>query len=528
LLSHPTIDLNAYYVLALNHDATITVVDPLYGFGGSKLLALITLKSAGEDWALTSDKRKLFVSLPDSNQIAVIDCASWTVITSIDLGPSPARVALQPDESQLWVTYGNPNSNSEDSGVAIVSAADLKVEARISTGRGSHQLAFSADSRYTFVTNKDEGTVSILDAQKRVKLGDVKMARKPSSIAFSQAAGLAYVTSEEDGSIQGVSASKLAIATRIEAEPGLGQIKFAPGGRFAFVMNPEKNLVHIIDAATNRIAQTADIDKGPDQVAFSSSLAYVRRRESEIVMMIPLDQIGAQGKPVPVVDFPGGQNPLGKISRPSLADQIVQAPHENAVLVANPTDQSIYYYREGMAAPMGSFNNYSREPRAVLVVDRSLTERAAGTYETTAKVSKAGNYDVVFFLDSPRASHCFEVSIDPGPELADQKKFRPVVVQHLIKDRAVSVGAKLRLQFKLLDAIARKPVAGLKDVRVLTFLAPGIWQKRETAIEASEGIYEIEFTPPESGIYYVYVESLSVGLQLSNPQYLVLEAKSSS
>src|SRR6185503_15362068 len=56
LLSHPTIDLNAYYVLALNHDATITVVDPLYGFGGSKLLALITLKSAGEDWALTSDK----------------------------------------------------------------------------------------------------------------------------------------------------------------------------------------------------------------------------------------------------------------------------------------------------------------------------------------------------------------------------------------------------------------------------------------------------------------------------------------
>ena len=33
----PELDLNTYYVLALNADATISVVDPLFGFGGSKL-----------------------------------------------------------------------------------------------------------------------------------------------------------------------------------------------------------------------------------------------------------------------------------------------------------------------------------------------------------------------------------------------------------------------------------------------------------------------------------------------------------
>ena len=28
------------------------------------------------------------------------------------------------------------------------------------------------------------------------------------------------------------------------------------------------------------------------------------------------------------------------------------------MLVANPRDKAIYYYQEGMAAPMGQFSNY--------------------------------------------------------------------------------------------------------------------------------------------------------------------------
>ena len=39
----PTIDLNAYFILALNHEPNISVIDPLSGFGGSKLYTLIPL-----------------------------------------------------------------------------------------------------------------------------------------------------------------------------------------------------------------------------------------------------------------------------------------------------------------------------------------------------------------------------------------------------------------------------------------------------------------------------------------------------
>jgi len=47
---------------------------------------------------------------------------------------------------------------------------------------------------------------------------------------------------------------------------------------------------------------------------------------------------------------------------------VVQAPRARTrVLVANPMDKSVYYYKEGMAAPMGNFSNYGRQPRALLV-----------------------------------------------------------------------------------------------------------------------------------------------------------------
>jgi YVTN family beta-propeller protein len=99
----PTVDLNAYFVLALNNEPNISVIDPLSGFGGSKLYTLIALKSAGEDWAMSSDNKRLYVSMPHVNEVAVIDISTWKVITTVPAGTKPTRVALQHDGRYLWV-----------------------------------------------------------------------------------------------------------------------------------------------------------------------------------------------------------------------------------------------------------------------------------------------------------------------------------------------------------------------------------------------------------------------------------------
>src|SRR5262245_30581796 len=156
LWERPEVDLNVYYVLALNDDASITVVDPRFGFGGTKLLAMISLPSPGVDWVLTADHRQLFVSLPDTAQVAVIETSSWTVATTLEIGPRPTRLALQPDEAYLWVSYNAEGKETGPSGVAVLSTRDRTTVARIPTGSGHHELAFSSDSRFAFVTNRDD------------------------------------------------------------------------------------------------------------------------------------------------------------------------------------------------------------------------------------------------------------------------------------------------------------------------------------------------------------------------------------
>ena len=521
ILSRPDLDLNTYYVLALNADATISVVDPLFGYGNSKLLTMVFLKSPGEDWALTADGNRLFVSMPDSGRVAAVDTASWKVIAEIETGARPRRIGLQPDGQYLWAAWDG-GSPQKPSGVTAIEVATLRRAADLVTGRGSHDLAFSGDSRHVFVTNEGEGTVSVIDSGKLAKLRDVTVGGRPVSIAWSSQAKRAYVAGAREGAIAAVDAASPEPLARIAVGPGLGAIRFAPGGRLAFVVQPGKNAVHIVDAMTDRLIQTADVEAEPDQVTFSDELAYVRHRGSETVLMIPLKAVGEPGRPVPLVDFPGGQHPPGRTPRPTPADGIVQAPGHPSVLVANPEDEVIYFYKEGMAAPMGHFRNYGKVPRAVLVVDRSLRETAPGVYETVAQMGPPGHYEIALFLESPRVIHCFPVDVAEDPALAAARR-PPLAVEVLIDQRRPPrPGEDVAVRLKIADPATGAPRQGLRDVNVLTFLSPGVWQQRQWAEEVGEGLYEIHFQPPEAGVYFVFVGVDSQGLPLERAPFASL------
>jgi len=59
---------------------------------------------------------------------------------------------------------------------------------------------------------------------------------------------------------------------------------------------------------------------------------------------------------------------------------------------------------------------------------------------------------------------------------------------------------------------------------VLTFLAPGTWQRRDIATSVGDGIYEINLNVPETGVYMVFVESGSMGVRYRDLPPLTLEA----
>jgi YVTN family beta-propeller protein len=497
-------DLNVYYVLVMNEDSTISVVDPLFGFGGSKLLSYVRLKSRGEDWVLSPDQRTLYVSMPEAGAVAVVDTTTWSVVANLPTGPQPGRVALQPDQHYLWVADLGSGSEAPDRGVTIFATDDRSTKGHVATGNGPSEIVFSEDSRSAFVLNRGSGTLSGIDVPSLKKVCDIPVGKHPAGLDYCAKSGSVYVTDEESGQIVAVDVRRKTVVATIKAEPGLGQIKFPPNGRFGFVVNPKVNLLHIIDSASNRIVQTGDMEKEPFQIGFSDRLAYILHRQTPTVLMIPLDGIGTSGKALSAVDFDGGQAAPAKARHPSLAATLVQAPGSAAVLVANEQDKAVYYYEEGMAAAKGEFSNYGHYPRAVVPVDRSLRERGQpGVYETVLRLGEAGSYEIVFALSTPRILKGFQLDVAPNEELERQRKGNKLVALAGMENRVVKVGQQVGIDFKITDELSKAPRTKLENLSVLAYLAPGVWQKRLAPHETAEGIYSVAFNPPKPGIYYV-------------------------
>jgi YVTN family beta-propeller protein len=512
----PEIDLNAYFILALNREPNISVIDPLSGFGGSKLYTLVPLEEAGEDWVMSADKKRIYVSMPAANKVAVIDTGSWKVVSNIDAGQNPTRTALQNDNRYLWVS----NESKENAGVTVIDTSTAKVAATINTGAGPHEITFTENDSTAFVTNKTDGSLSVINVRKLALVKNSPTGAQPASLVFSPLGRTLYVANEGDGTIVAVDGQRFEIIARMKAEPGLRSVRLEPDHRFGFAVNSAKNTVYIFDTASNRLLHIVPVGPAPDQINFTRQFAYVRSSGSEFVSMIKLANVA---KEAAVTRFPAGEKAPRLSSASSSADAIVPAPEDGAVLVANPADKMIYYYSEGMAAPMGSFQNYRRDPKALLVLDNSLVETDPGVYTTVVRLNGSGDYDVAFLLDSPRVVNCFNLKVAPDPE-------RPAVteatlkIEPLWKESTARVGSSFKVRFKATASGQGAANQNLEDIGVLVFLAPGIWQYREVAKPLGGGVYEMNFVPPQPGIYYVYFQCPSLDIHYNQIRPVTIEA----
>lgn len=503
-------DLNTFFVLAMNDEPSITVVDPLFSYGGTRLLALIQLPSPGEDWVLNADESRLYVTLPLVNLVGVVDTTTWELVETIEVGVKPTRIRLQPDGKYLWVSCENLNPAGRKGRTYVIDTETLEVDGRLHLGEGRSDFAFSPDSRYAFASDAETASVFVVDVQSLSKTRTIAVGKSADGIVYSSASDCVYVVDGVGGEVVVIDGRSHEVIKRISDVPGLGAIKVAPDDRFVFVANAETDVVHVIDAAKNAIIQTADVGPGPDQIMFTLSLAYIRSKGSEIVLMIPLDHVGTGG-PLSVVDFTGGHTPFGLAKMPSLADGIVAAPSGIAAIVANPIDKSIYYYREGMAAPMGEFINYGREPRAVLVVDRSLKETAPGVYTTSVQVTRSGTFDIAFLLDSPRVVQCFDLEVAPVPGDENPTRSKRFRVELIAGAREVTVGEPVQVRFEVRDSDTGQPLNDVRDLDVLAYSTSN-WQSHIRATGVGDGFYEATFIPPRSGVYYVLCRVPSLGM----------------
>lgn len=131
---------------------------------------------------ITSDGETLVVTINKDNTLAIIDLISGK-IDKVNVGNGPAQVYIQPDNQFAYVA----NQGTEDNPSHSLTKVDLKskmVTLEIETGKGSHGVVTSGDSKFTYVTNMLDNTVSVIDNEQNKVVKTIKVGKTPNGISI--------------------------------------------------------------------------------------------------------------------------------------------------------------------------------------------------------------------------------------------------------------------------------------------------------------------------------------------------------
>jgi len=149
----------------------------VYDAATYKLVKRFPLASMPSHLAFSPDSSTVYVSLQGTGKLAAIDLVHMTVRWTVEVGPAPAGVLWQNGRVLVAIM------GSDD--VAVVDPANGRVERRIRTGKGAHQLFRSPDQTSIYVNNRIAGTAVVLDAVTLEPRRTYKLPGGPDDIVFA-------------------------------------------------------------------------------------------------------------------------------------------------------------------------------------------------------------------------------------------------------------------------------------------------------------------------------------------------------
>ena len=263
------------------------------------------------------------------SSLSVIDLATLELVGGIDLGAPirPHGLAFEPDGKHLWVSAevvrqawrvsfpggevvakvdseanathmvawapnGRVFTANIGSGSTSVIGPDgeggFKLLAKVPTGAEAEGVCVTPDGRHVWVSNRREGTVSVLDAESLKLVTELPCEGFPIRAMASPDGRLVLVTSAIAGKLSLFDAVEPAFLGAIEmpfqvGEEGdaiLGQMGESPipigvslhaSGKLAFVANAAVDRVAVVDLIRRKVVAQLPAGRGPDGIAWVPS-----------------------------------------------------------------------------------------------------------------------------------------------------------------------------------------------------------------------------------------------------------------
>ncbi len=149
----------------------------LYDASSMALAKRFPLSSMPSHVTYAPDSSMAYVTLQGTNRLAAIDIRRQVVSWTAEVGATPAGV--------IWLNGKLLVANMGSDHFAVVDPVDGRVEQRVHTGRGAHQLFLSPDRKTLWVNNRVDGTTVALDAATFALIRSYRVPGGPDCIDFA-------------------------------------------------------------------------------------------------------------------------------------------------------------------------------------------------------------------------------------------------------------------------------------------------------------------------------------------------------
>jgi YVTN family beta-propeller protein len=220
-------------------------------------------KDDDDDDAARSDK--------SADAIGVVDVAGRKLTGKISAGSDPEEFSLSKDGTRLYV------SNEDVKTASVINIATGTLEHLVPVGQEPEGVATTPDGGRFYVTCEAGGEVYVIDVAGYGVVGHFKVDVRPRSVAFMPAGGVGFIPSESTGELNVIDTVNLKVLKTIALPQNSRpmSVKLGPDARNVYVSNGRAGTVSVLDSRSYELKSTIKVGVRPWGMAFSPDGKYL-------------------------------------------------------------------------------------------------------------------------------------------------------------------------------------------------------------------------------------------------------------
>ncbi len=230
----------------------------------AKLVRLLKAGSDPEQFDISADGKRLFISNEDTSTLSVLNVASGALEATVPVGHEPEGVRVSPNGR--WVLVTNETGNS----VSVLDAKSYAVAHTLSVGQRPRDVAFTPDNATVYISAEFDSSVYRAALPKGEPVGKLLQLRKddrPMGLALDTKLNRLYVSTGRGGSVAVISLDGPKLLKEIPVGKRPWGIALSRDGKRLFTANGPSNDVSIVDTSSLAVVKTVRVGSSPWGVA---------------------------------------------------------------------------------------------------------------------------------------------------------------------------------------------------------------------------------------------------------------------